>query len=115
MDKILEYIEKIIKKAGDKQAYHVFSVEHRSTFERPFYVVTIAWSTKDVPVLRFAQYTKVELLADLKKYYRTQNESDIAIKYHQAQIEGNKQVMRYHEDAIKGYQNPKTPVKAKKK
>lgn len=115
MDKILEYIDKIIKKAGDKQAYHVFSVEHRSTFQKPFYQVVIVWSKKDVPALKFAQYTKVQLLVDLKRYFRTQKENEVSIKYHEAQIEGNKQVMEYHKKAIDGYKKPVKEKKADKK
>lgn len=113
MDKIIEYIDKIIKKAGDKQAYYVFSVEHRSTFDKPFYMVTISWTKKDIPVLRFAEYTKVELLAELKKYYRTQNADSQALQYHRGQIRSSEMVIKYHQDAIAGME--KTKKKAKKK
>lgn len=111
MDKIIEYIEKIIKKANDKQAYYVFSIEHRSTFEKPFYMVTISWTKQGVTPLRIAEYTKAEVLAELKKYYRTTNNDALNIRFHENQIDASKNVIKYHEDMVKSYKFPK---KAKK-
>lgn len=115
MDKILEYIQKIIKKTGDKQAYYVFSVEHRSTFDKPFYLVTISWTKKDQAVTRFAEYTKAELLAELKKYYRTQKADAQAIRYHKNQIIAAESVIKFHKETLAGYEKPTTKKKKSKK
>lgn len=111
MDKINEYIQKIIKKANDQQAYHVFSVEHRSTFDKPFYMVVISWTKQGLTPLRIAEYTKAEVLAELKKYHRTMNEKMLNIRFHESQIEASKGVIKYHEDMIKSYKFPKKKEK----
>jgi len=111
VDKILEYIEKILTKANDKQAYNVFSVEHRSTFDKPFYMVTISWTKKDIPPLRIAEYTKAEVLAELKRYYRTQKQNDLQRRYHEMQIDASERVIKYHKEMIDQLE----PKKKKKK
>lgn len=112
MDKIAEYIEKIIKKANDKGAYYSVGVEHRSTMDNPIYLATIVWTKANITPLKLVEYSKQELVDQLKKYHRTLNENTLNIRYHENQIKANENVIKHHNEMIDAYKNPK---KAKKK
>lgn len=112
MDKIKEYLEKIIKKANDTQAYHTYGIEYRSTLDKPLYMINIVWTKQGLTPLRLTAYTKEELLDELKKYYRNTKASTLNIRYHQNQIDASKLVIKHHEQMIAAYTEP---VKEKKK
>lgn len=113
MDKINEYIKKIIKKAGDKQAYYTYTIDHRSTLDKPLYSVTIVWTKQGLSPLQLTAYSPKELLDSLKKYYRTQKPEALAIQFHKNQIEASKNVIKWHEKLLAVYENP--PKEKKKK
>lgn len=112
MDKIFEYIHKILKKSGDKQAYFVYSKEFRSTMDKPIHLIQIVWSKKDIAPTRLAAYNREDLVKELKKYYRSKNADWLAKQYHLNQIDASERVIKYHKDVLKGLEKPK---KAKKK
>lgn len=103
MDKIKEYLKKIVKKANDTQAYYTCGVEHRSTMKKPLYMINIVWTKQGLTPLRLTAYTKEELLEELKKYYRNTKAETLTIKYHQNQIDASKMVIKHHEQMIKAY------------
>lgn len=106
MDKIEEYIKKIIKKANDTQAYYAYGIEHRSTLDKPLYMINIVWTKQGLTPLRLTAYTKPEIVEELKKYFRNTKASSLNIRYHQNQIEASKAVIKHHEQMIKAYQQP---------
>lgn len=112
MDKIEEYIEKIIKKANDTQAYYAYGIEYRSTLDKPLYMINVVWSKAGLTPLRLTAYTKAEIVEELKKYYRNTKASMLNIRYHENQIEASKAVIKHHQQMIKAYEEP---VKEKKK
>lgn len=113
MEKIVEYIEKIIKKANDKGAYYSFGVEHRSTQDRPIYIATIVWTKASLSPLRFIESSKKELVDELKKYHRTLNENSLHIRYHENQVKANENVIKHHKEMIASYNKPKKANKKK--
>lgn len=114
MDKIIEYLEKIIKKANDKGAYYSFGVEHRSTQDQPLYIVTVVWTKAGLTPLRLVENSKKDLVDQLKKYYRTKKKDDLHIRYHENQIKANENVIKHHKEMIDSYKHPKK-TKANKK
>ena len=112
MDKIEEYIKKIIKKANDGQAYYSYGIEHRSTMDKPLYMINVVWSKAGLTPLRLTAYTKEEIVTELKKYFRNTKASMLNIRYHENQIDASKAVIKHHEQMIVAYKEPK---KAKKK
>lgn len=111
MDKIEEYIKKIIKKANDKQAYYAYGIEYRSTMDKPLYMINIVWSKAGLTPLRLTAYTKTEIIEELKKYHRNTKASMLNIKYHQNQIDASKAVIKHHEQMIVAYTEPKKEKK----
>ncbi len=103
MDKIKEYLKKIVKKANDTQAYYTCGVEHRSTMKKPLYMINIVWTKQGLTPLRLTAYTKEELLEELKKYYRNTKAETLNIRFHQNQIDASKMVIKHHEQMIKAY------------
>lgn len=114
MDKLFEYIHKILKKSNDKQAYYVYSKEFRSTMDKPFHMVQIVWSKKDLAPLRIAEYTREDVLKELKKYYRKNDKKSLEKRYHQNQIDASERVIKYHKDVLKGFDKPEKKAKKKK-
>lgn len=106
MDKIEEYIKKIIRKANDTQAYYTFGFEHRSTYEKPIYMINIVWTKQGLVPLRLTAYTKDEIITELKKYFRSTNPNTLLIRYHENQIEASKGVIKHHTQMIDAYKNP---------
>lgn len=106
MDKIEECIKKIIKKAGDKQAYYTYSIDHRSTLDKPLYITTIVWTKQGLAPMQVSAYSKQELVDTLKKYYRNQKADGLMIQFHRNQIEASKNVIKYHEKMIMAYEKP---------
>lgn len=106
MDKIGEYLKKIIKKANDTQAYYNYTIDHRKTLEKPLYSITVIWTKQGLAPLQMSADSKKELLDSLKKYHRTQKHDALQIQFHQNQIEASKQVIKYHENMIEAYKNP---------
>jgi len=106
MDKIGEYIKKIIKKANDTQAYYTYTIDHRSTLDKPLYSATIVWTKQGLAPTQITAESKKELLDLLKKYYRTKNQNSLQIQFHRNQIEASKSVIKYHENLIKAYEKP---------
>lgn len=106
MDKIFEYVNKILKKSGDTQAYYVYSKEFRSTMDRAIHSVQIVWSKKDISPLRIFEYTREDLLKELKSYYRKNDSKSLQKRYHLSQIDANERVIKYHKDVLKGLEKP---------
>lgn len=104
MDKIEEYLKKLIKKAGDKGAYYSFGKEHRSTMNRPLYFLTVVWTKNQLTPYQANAYSIEELLNSLKKQYRDMKSNDLAIRYHEVQIQANEQSIKYHNRMIKDYE-----------
>ena len=111
MDKIFEYIEKILKKCGDTSAYYVYSKEFRSSMDKPFYMVTISWTKKDLSPLRIAEYKQSDVLKELKTFYRKNDKDTLQKRYHLNQIDAGERVIKYHKDQIKGIEKPKKKAK----
>lgn len=80
--------------------------------DKPFHMVQIVWSKKDLAPLRIAEYTRDEVLKELKSYYRKNDENSLQKRYHLTQIDAAERVIKYHKDVLKGLEKPK---KAKKK
>lgn len=114
MDKIIEYLEKIIKKANDKGAYYSFGVEHRSTQDQPLYIVTVVWTKAGLTPLRLVENSKKDLVDQLKKYHRTKKKNDLNIRYHENQIKANENVIKHHKEMIDSYKYPKKKAKKAK-
>lgn len=112
MDKVKEYIKKIIKKSNDTQAYYTYSKEFRSTLDKPIYQATIVWTKNGIAPLQLTCYSTEELVAELKKYYRTYNLDTLKIRYHQNQVMANELSIKYHNKMIEGF---KKPPKSRKK
>jgi len=104
MDKITEYLKKIVKKANDPQAYYTCGVEYRSTLDKPLYMINIVWTKQGLTPLRLTSYTKAELLEQLKKYHRDTKASKLNVMYHQNQIDASKLVIKHHEQMLKAYE-----------
>lgn len=107
MDKVKEYIEKLIKKAGDKQAYYTYGKEYRSTMDKPLYFATIVWSINGLAHYQLKESSQKELLEALKKQYRNMKSTSLAIQYYERQIDFNKESIKYHERMIEAIKNPK--------
>jgi len=103
VDKITEYLKKIVKKANDTQAYYTCGVEYRSTMDKPLYMINIVWTKQGLTPLRLTAYSKEELLDELKKYHRDTKASKLNVMYHQNQIDASKLVIKHHEEMIKAY------------
>lgn len=112
MDKIGEYLKKIVKKANDTQAYYTYTIDHRSTLKKPLYNATIVWTKQGLAPTQVSADSRQELLDALKKYYRTQKPEALAVQFHKNQIEASKNVIKWHEKLLAVYENP---VKEKKK
>jgi peptidyl-tRNA hydrolase len=106
VDKIGEYLKKIIKKANDTQAYYTYTIDHRSTLDKPLYNITVIWTKQGLAPLQMSANSKKELLESLKKYYRTQKHDALQIQFHKNQIEASKNVIKYHEKMILSYTEP---------
>lgn len=106
MDKIEEYLKKIIKKANDTQAYYTYTIDHRSTLEKPLYNITVVWTKQGLAPMQLSANSKKELLDGLKRYYRTQKHDALQIQFHKNQIDASKNVIKYHEKMILAYTKP---------
>lgn len=107
MDKIKEYLEKIIKKANDKGAYYSYGIEHRSTLDKPLYMINVVWTKAGLVPLRLTAYSKQELVDLLKEYHRKTKANTLHIKYHQNQIDANEASIKYHKNAIEAWKEEK--------
>lgn len=107
MNKIAEYLKKIIKKANDTQAYYTYTIDHRSTLDKPLYSATIVWTKQGLAPTQVSANSKKELLESLKKTYRSKNENSLKIQFHKNQIEASKNVIKYHEQLLKVYETKK--------
>jgi hypothetical protein len=113
VDKVEEYLKKIIKKSGDEQAYYSYYKENRSTMEKPLFMANIVWSKAGLSPLQLSCYSVEELTDELKKYYRTYNLDTLNMRYHQNQIMANELSIKYHKKMLEVYAKP--PKKEKKK
>ena len=106
MDKVQEYIKKVIKKSGDDQAYYSYGKEHRSTMDKPVFLVTIVWSKAGLAPLQLTCYSVEELTDELKKYHRTYNMDTLKVRYHQNQIMANELSIKHHKKLVEAYSKP---------
>jgi len=54
VDKIEEYLEKIIKKANDIQAYYTYTIDHRKTLDKPLYNITVIWTNQGLAPMQLS-------------------------------------------------------------
>lgn len=107
MEKVKEYLEKIIRKSKDPQAYYNYVIEHRKSTKKPYHSVTIMWTKQGVAPTQMTFESQKELVDALKRYYRTRKDDDLKIKFHLNQIEASKNVIKYHEKLLNVYKSEK--------
>ncbi len=111
MDKVEEYIKKLIKKANDKGAYYTFGKEIRSTIDKPLFYATIVWTKNQLAAYQLSCYSIEELVDGLKAQYRNMKSNELPIRYHKVQIDANQQSIKYHERMIKDYEKQEKSTK----
>ena len=107
MEKVEEYIKKLIKKANDPHAYYTWGKEYRSNIDRPLYFVTIVWSINGLANYQLKENSQAELLAALKKQYRNMKSTSLAIQYYERQIEFSQESINYSKRMIEAIKKPK--------
>lgn len=107
MEKIEEYIKKLVKKANDPHAYYTYGKEYRSNIDRPLYFVTIVWSFNGLTNFQLKENSQQELLDTLKKQYRNMKSTSLAIQYYERQIEFSQEAINFNKRMIESIKNPK--------
>jgi len=111
MDKVQEYIKKLVKKAGDQHAYYTYGKEYRSNIDHPLYFVTIVWSINGLTNFQLKERSQKDLTDALKKQYRNMKSTSLAIQYYERQIEFNEESIKYSKRMIKAIKYPKKEEK----
>ncbi len=113
MEKVEEYIKKLVKKANDPHAYYTYGKEYRSNLDYPLWFVTVVWSINGLTNYQLKEKTQTELLDALKKQYRNMKSTTLAVQYYERQIEFNEESIKYSKRMIEAINNPKKDKKEK--
>ena len=109
MKRIEALLKKIRKQAKDKDATYLYGVEYSSN-TKPGYKAMVRFTKHGVPPVIFAADTEDKLEDSILEYLGGEDVKDINIRYHQEQIELERQAIRFHENLIKDYANPHTEL-----
>lgn len=104
MKDVEELINKIIKKSNDKEATYLYGVEYSHNTDPAFRCV-IRFTKDGVPPVIVGTTSKKELKKTLQSVLKGSEVKDVNMRYHEAQIELQKQAMRFHEKMLRDYRS----------
>lgn len=109
--KAYKLLRKITKKMGRSDLYFSAQVGVDSSKDEriPTYAAMIESPAEGLEPIYFASLDKAEFLQKMEDFLKDKaTEKNLAVAYHDAQIESNKRSIKYHEEEIEKINNPET-------
>lgn len=105
MQQVERLLKKIIKDFNDPDAYWTYGFEKLSTSKKGDYRAMIKFSKDSVKPLVFGANTEDALIAQIKHFDQSDDPRDINVSFHHSQIEIQKEIMTFHEQQLRKYEN----------